>query len=152
MNAEPPPPYNEAVTFGGQPSGPPPQNGGHPYPQAGVHPGPHGAGFAQYPVGSPPVTSFGQAPYPPPVTTQPVVTPQGVIVEERAVPPVAVTHGKKKRGRHGHSGGWCCGYCYCGTCDCCDCCDDKSDGGDCCGDCDCGDCDCGGCDCGGCDF
>ncbi|XP_078577151.1 uncharacterized protein LOC144862498 isoform X1 [Branchiostoma floridae x Branchiostoma japonicum] len=138
MDTGPPPPYPQAVYAGEQPTGPPLQNGAYPYQQAGIQPGTNGV-------------SFGQVS--PPVTTQPVVTPQGVLVEEHAAAPGAAAaahmHGKKKRHRHGGRGGWCCFYCGpCPDCDCCDC-------GDCdccdCGDCgDCGDCDCGGCDCGDC--
>ncbi|XP_078659787.1 uncharacterized protein LOC144904641 [Branchiostoma floridae x Branchiostoma belcheri] len=118
MVPEPPPPYHEAVSSDGQP------------------PSPNGVGF-------------GQVPYPvdpPPVTTQPVVTPYGVVVEESAAPPVAVVgtaaapphDGKRKRHRHDRTSDWCF-WCYCGPgCDCGDCCD--CDCGDC-GDCDCGDCD-----------
>ncbi|KAI8513796.1 hypothetical protein Bbelb_081200 [Branchiostoma belcheri] len=80
MATVPPPPYHGAVNYQGQPSGPPLQNYGYPIQQAYAHQGPNAVGFGQVPY---PVN-------PPPVTTQPVVTPYGVVVEERAAPPVAV--------------------------------------------------------------
>ncbi|KAI8483437.1 hypothetical protein Bbelb_387690 [Branchiostoma belcheri] len=101
MATVPPPPYHGAVNYQGQPSGPPLQNYGYPIQQAYAHQGPNAVGFGQVPY---PVN-------PPPVTTQPVVTPYGVVVEERATPPVAVQgtaatpphDGKKKRRRHGRT-------------------------------------------------
>ncbi|KAI8482055.1 hypothetical protein Bbelb_402310 [Branchiostoma belcheri] len=111
METESPPPYHEAPN-----SGPPVQNDGYPIQRANTYPGPNGVGFGQVPY---PVN-------PPPVTTQPVVTPNGVIVEESVAPPVAALgtaaatphDGKNKRRRRDRTCGWC-AWCYCGPgCNC----------------------------------
>ncbi|XP_035670551.1 keratin-associated protein 5-2-like [Branchiostoma floridae] len=143
MDTAPPPPYHEAVNSAEQPTEPTLQNGDYPKQNDDViHPGQNGVSFGE----------DHQCP-PPPVTTQPVVTAKGVLVEERGT-----RNGcDKKKKKHCCDCRDCrdCRVCDSNGCDCsgCDCkgcnCSDCRDCGDCKG-CDCGGCDCGGCDCGGC--